>query len=190
MLPNKKIKDREASLRYYSFEELQDCADNDFENLNAIKLARTPPHEIGAWLERFSLKEREIILGKLSDNDVTEVLAEMNVFDSAEIVGEMRDAKAIKILSSLAPDDVANLVGELEDDIGERLRAKMPSHVATTLRYLLTYDPNNAGGVMTPRVATLKIDMLVDEAIEFLRKTRTLQKMWRVYISSITKIIW
>ncbi|MDR1983073.1 MAG: hypothetical protein LBQ08_04755 [Holosporaceae bacterium] len=60
-MPNKKIKDREASLRHCSFEELQDCADNDFKNLNAIKLARIPPHEIVAWLERLSPEEREIV---------------------------------------------------------------------------------------------------------------------------------
>ncbi|MDR1890717.1 MAG: magnesium transporter [Puniceicoccales bacterium] len=201
MSPNKKIKDREASLRHYSFEELQDCADNDFKNLNAIKLARTPPHEIGAWLERLSPEEREIVLRKLSDDDVTEVLAEMNVSDSAEIISEMRDAKAIKILSSLAPDDAADLLGELEDDVRERLMAKMPSQVATTLRNLLTYDPNTAGGVMTPNVATLKIDMTVDEAIEFLRKNKDVaenveslyvvdDKKHLVGVLNIQKLLW
>jgi magnesium transporter len=157
--------------------------------LNAIKLAKTSPHEIVAWLETLWPEEKEIVLGKLFDDDGTEVLAEINVSDSAEIISEIRDAKSIKIFSSLAPDDAADLLGELADDVRERLIAKMPSQVATTLRPLLTYDPNTAGGIMIPHVATLEIDMMVDETVDFL-KTRMLQKMWRVSILSMTKNIW
>ncbi|MDR2628390.1 MAG: magnesium transporter [Puniceicoccales bacterium] len=201
MSSSKNIEDRKTSPRHYTFEELQDCVENDFKNLNAIKLARTPPHEIGAWLERLSQEEREIVLRKLSVDDVTEVLAEMNVSDSAEIISEMRDAKAIKILSSLAPDDAADLLGELEDDVRERLMAKMPSQVAATLRNLLTYDPNTAGGVMTPHVAALKVDMTVDEAIEFLRENKdvaenveslyvTDNKKHLVGVLNVQKLLW
>jgi magnesium transporter len=84
----------------------------------------------------------------------------------------MRDAKAVKILISLAPDDAADLLRELEDDIRERLMDRMPIASAATLRNLLTYDPDTAGGVMTPHVSTLKAQMTVDEAIEFLRKNK------------------
>jgi Mg/Co/Ni transporter MgtE len=55
--------------------------------------------------------------------------------------------------------------------------AKMPSQVATTLSPLLTYDPNTVGAIMIPHVATLKIDMTVDEIVNFLRKTKMLQKI-------------
>ena len=47
-------RDKDQPRMYYTFDELQECADNDFKNLNVVKLAKTPPHEIGAWLERLS----------------------------------------------------------------------------------------------------------------------------------------
>jgi Mg/Co/Ni transporter MgtE len=71
--------------------------------LNAIKLVKISLHEIDAWLETLWLEEKEIILRKLFDDDGTEVLAEMNVSDSAEIIFEIRDANGIKVFSSLAP---------------------------------------------------------------------------------------
>ena len=157
---------------YYTFDELQECADNDFKNLNVVKLAKTPPHEIGAWLERLSGEDREIVLKKLSVDNVAEVLAGMDAEDSAEIISEMRDAKAIKILSSLAPDDAAGLLRELEDDTRDRLLNKMPKNLAATLTNLLTYDPNTAGGVMTPYIATFTSSMTVDDAIKFLRQKK------------------
>jgi magnesium transporter len=171
MSSHKDIQGRDVTVpRYYTFEELQACADNDFKNLNAIKLARTPPHEIGLWLERLSNEDREIVLRKLSVDNVSDVLAEMDAEESARIISEMRDTKAIRILGSLAPDDAADLLRELEVDVRDRLMAKMPTQLAAVLQNLLTYDPNTAGGVMTPYVATLKTYMTVDEAIEFLRK--------------------
>ncbi|MDR2737451.1 MAG: CBS domain-containing protein, partial [Puniceicoccales bacterium] len=201
MSPHRSIKNREAAPRYYTFEELQACADNDFRDLNAVKLARTPPHEIGAWLERLSSEDREVVLRKLSVDNATEVLAEMDAEDSAEIISEMRDAKSVKILSSLAPDDAADLLRELEDDVRERLMAKMSSQIAKTLNTLLTYDPDTAGGVMTPHVSALRAQMTVDEAINFLRSRKDVgenvdslyvvdEKFHLVGVLNVQKLLW
>ncbi len=188
MAHHRNIHDSEAPRMYYTFEELQQCADDDFKDLNAIKLARTPPHEIGAWLERLSHEDREIVLKKLSVDNATEVLAEMYAEDSAEIISEMRDAKAIKILIGLAPDDAAQLMRELEEDDRDRLLSKMPSNAAALLRNLLTYDPDTAGGVMTPHVSTLKTDMTVDEAIKFLRNSKDIaENIESLYVVDKTK---
>ncbi|MDR1414107.1 MAG: magnesium transporter [Puniceicoccales bacterium] len=201
MSPHKNIEDRKVSLRHYTFEELQNCADNDFRDLNAIKLARTPPHEIGAWLERLSSENREVVLRKLSVNETTEVLAEMNAEDSAEIISEMRDVKAVKILTSLAPDDAADLLRELEEELRMRLLAKMSVRESTILQNLLTYDPNTVGGVMTPHVSALIANMNVDEAIEFLRKSKNFaenvdslyvvdEKEHLVGVLNVQKLLW
>jgi magnesium transporter len=201
MSQHRNIKDRKVALSHYTFEELQHCADNDFKNLDAIRLARTPHHEIGAWLERLSNDDREIILKKLSVDDITDVLAEMDAEDSAEIISEMRDAKAIKILSSLAPDDAADLFRELEEDVRARLLAKMPQRASETLQNLLTYDHNTAGGVMTPHVSVLTANMTVDGAVEFLRKSKDIaenidniyvvdEKRHLVGVLNVQKLLW
>lgn len=163
---------QDVERKYYTFEELQECADNDFVHLNAIKLARTPPHEIGAWLERLSHDDREKVLKKLSVDNTTEVLAEMDADDSADILSEMRDSQAVRILTSLAPDDAAEMMRELDEDDLQRLLSKMPDNTANTLRHLLTYDPNTAGGVMTPHFVSLRTNMTVDEAITYIRASR------------------
>jgi magnesium transporter len=173
MVLHRNIQKREvATSGHYSIEELQASADNGFRDLNVLKLARMPPHEIGMWLGRLSHDEREIVLRKISLSSITGALAEMDAEDSATIISEMHDAKSVKILSTLAPDDAVHLLRELESDIRERLMAKMPRNVAALLRHLLSYDPSTAGGVMTPNVAALRTNMTVDEAIKFVRKNK------------------
>lgn len=193
-LPQKK-------LNQYTFEELQDCADNEFKNLNAAKLSRTSPYEIGSWLERLSPEDRQKVLRKLSEEGVTDVLAEMDAEDSAEIISEMRDSRAIKILQALEPDDAANLLRELDDDDRERLLSKLPEVNANILRDLLTYDPNTAGGVMTPYVTYVYNDMSCDEAIKHLRECQdNAENVESIYVVdrkhhlvgvlSINKLLW
>jgi magnesium transporter len=159
-------------LNQYTFEELRDCADNEFKDLNAAKLSRTSPYEVGSLLERLSPDDRQKVLKKLSEEGASDVLAEMDAEDSAEIISEMRDSKAIKILGALEPDDAAGLLRELDDDDCERLLSKMPKENADVLRDLLTYDPDTAGGVMTPCVISVRDDMTCDEAICYLRKSQ------------------
>jgi magnesium transporter len=159
-------------LNQYTFEELRDCADNEFKDLNAAKLSRTSPYEVGSLLERLSPEDRQKVLKKLSEEDASDVLAEMDAEDSAEIISEMRDSKAIKIFGALEPDDAAGLLRELDDDDRERLLSKMPKEDSDVLRDLLTYDPNTAGGVMTPCVISVRDDMTCDEAICYLRESQ------------------
>ncbi|MDR3144318.1 MAG: magnesium transporter [Puniceicoccales bacterium] len=201
MSAHRNIGDRNVSSGHYTFDELQNCAANDFKDLNPIRLARTPPHEIGTWLGRLSHDDREKVIRKLSVDDATDVLAEMDAEDSAEIISEMRDTKAVKIISSLAPDDAADLLRELDDDIRDRLIGKMPQQISEVLQNLLTYDPDTVGGVMTPHVSVLKTQMTVDEAIEFLRRNRDIaenvdnlyvvdEKRRLVGVLNVQKLLW
>ncbi|MDE6432577.1 MAG: magnesium transporter [Opitutales bacterium] len=180
-LPRKK-------LNQYTFEELQDCADNEFKNLNAAKLSRTAPYEVGSLLERLSPEDRQKVLRKLSEEGASEVLAEMNAEDSAEIISEMRDSRAIKILQALEPDDAADLLRELSEEDRGRLLAKLPAESARVLHDLLAYDRDTAGGVMTPYVTYVHDDMTCDEAIKYLRKCQNdAENVESIYVVDNTK---
>lgn len=176
------------NLNQYTFEELQDCADHEFKDLNAAKLSRTAPYEVGSLLERLSPEDRQKVLRKLSEEDASEVLAEMDTEDSAEILSEMRDSRAVKILQALEPDDAANLLRELDNDDRERLLGKLPPEDARVLHDLLTYDPDTAGGVMTPYVTYVYADMLCDEAIQHLRECQNdAENVESIYVVDNTK---
>ncbi len=156
-------------LDQYTFDELNEHLATNFEHLDPEKLARTSPYEVGLFLERLTIDQRRTVLRKLSEEKASHILAEMNAEDSAEVVSAMREFRATKILELLEPDDAADLISKLEEKDQKRLLSRIQPEVAFTIRKLLRYDPNTAGGVMNPEVATLKQNWTVAKALENLR---------------------
>ncbi|MDE6575928.1 MAG: magnesium transporter [Verrucomicrobiota bacterium] len=159
-------------LAQYSLEELMVFADGALDQIDPIKLSNTSPYEVGCFLERLSPEDQQFLLKKLSSSDASEVLAEMMPCDSAEILTEMRDHRAVKILQELEPDDAVDLLLNVEIKDRERLLSKLPKDFADTIRDLMCYDPNTAGGVMTPYVTTIRDTMTVDDAIQYVRREK------------------
>ena len=90
----------------------------------------------------------------------------MNAEDSAEVLSAMREFRAARIIELLDADDAADLVSELDEEDKVRLLARINPELAFTLRKLLRYDPNTAGGVMNPEVAILRSSWTLQEALE------------------------
>ncbi|MDR2735453.1 MAG: magnesium transporter [Puniceicoccales bacterium] len=156
----------------YDFEELLQLLEIGIDSIDVRKLSNTPPADVGKFLERLQPTEQQFIIQKLSSTIASAALASMAPDDSAEIVRTMRDFRAVKIIEKLAPDDAVDLFLNLEVRDRERLITKLPKEIGATIRNLLKYDPNTAGGVMTPYVTTLRVSMIVDEAIQHIKKEK------------------
>ena len=153
----------------YNIQELLELDVQEFANLDLVRLAETPAHTLATFLERQTIDNRRIVLRLLSETQASEVLAEMDTEDTAETVGAMRESRAVKILEELDPDDAADVVSELDADDRDRLLGKLLPKTADTVRKLLAYDKDTAGGMMNPDAATIPITATVDQAISHLR---------------------
>ena len=170
-------------LDQYTFEELNQHLETHFEHLDPNKLARTSPHEVGLFLERLTVEERRAFLRRLSAESASDILAEMDAKDSAEVLSAMREFRAARIIELLDADDAADLVSQLDETDRVRLLARINPELAFTLRKLLRYDPNTAGGVMNPEVAVLRSGWTLNEAIEHLRKDRKkVENLYNLYV--------
>lgn len=153
----------------YTLEELIEWPIEDFENFDLLKLEATPAHILASFLERHKVDERRSILRLLSEAQASDVLSEMNIEDTAETMGAMREWRAVKILEECDADDAADIVSELNEDDRDRLLDKLMPETAATVRHLLTYDEDTAGGIMNPNVASVPLEATIDEAIAHLR---------------------
>ena len=170
-------------LDQYTFDELNEHLATNFEYLDSEKLARTSPYEIGSFLERITVDERRNILRKLSAESASDILAEMDAEDSAEVLSSMREFRAVKIIEMLDADDAADLISKLDESDKTRLLARINPQFAFTIRKLLRYDPNTAGGVMNPEVAILQKDWKLYEALENIRKYRNkIENLYDLYV--------
>lgn len=123
------------------------------------------------------------VLSHLSDEQATELLhrlflrraaaeplGEMEPEESAELLSELDREEAIKILSRMDPDDAVDLLEELPEAQQKELLSRLGRKEAEVLSGLLAYPPDTAGGLMSPEVVALSLDMTAQEAIEILRQ--------------------
>ena len=76
-----------------------------------------------------------------------------------------------QLLSEMSLRNASAVVHQLDDEKREEVFGGMADNVAKPLRELSRYDAETAGGIMEPRVASLPIDLTVQQAISTIRKT-------------------
>jgi magnesium transporter len=153
----------------YTVESLMAWPRDELHKLNPDLLQATSCVVVAQFLERLEIDERRHVLRLLPIEAAANILAEMDEEDAAEVVSAMRENRAVEILEDFWPDDAADIVAELDDEDRERLLEKMDDESAETVKDLLSYGPETAGGIMTPEVDTAEMNLTVDEAIERIR---------------------
>ena len=164
------------SERGYSLYDLVVMSDaGELDKLDGRMLQETSPHTLSVFLGRLDVDTQREILRNFDPERASEIVSEMDADQSAELVSEMREHRAVSVLNEMDPNDAADIVRELEDDDRDRLLKGMSESQpdsAADVRELLEYPEDTAGAIMNPRVATLRDDITVDEAIAQVRKMR------------------
>jgi magnesium transporter len=169
----------------YELEYLLELNDDEIISLDRIKLADTPPVELAHFIDRLGNEQRRQVLRLVSDEVATRIVSEMDLEASAEVVDAMREPRAVKILEELDPDDATDLFGELEDQKRQDLLSQMEPESAREIKDLLEYDPDTAGGIMTPDVCSVKDSNSVDEAIQAIREQASgMETIYYIYVVS------
>jgi len=168
----------------YLLEELLEFSETDaLQALDKEKLARTSPYTVGRFLERLPVDDRRVVLRLLNIEGIADVLSEMDSDDAAEVIQKMRQHRAVQVLEALDPDDSADIVGDMEEVNQDRLLNDVDPETAQTVRTLISYPEDSAGGIMTTDVATVAKEMTVREAVDHLHTLKDeLEHFYYVYV--------
>jgi flagellar motility protein MotE (MotC chaperone)/sporulation protein YlmC with PRC-barrel domain len=107
---------------------------------------------------------------ELSDGRLADVLEEMPESEQVDILQHLDDDRAADVLDQMQPDDAADLIAQLSDERGEALLDLMEPEEADDVRALLAYDPETAGGLMTPEPIIVSGDATVAEGLALIRR--------------------
>lgn len=110
------------------------------------------------------------VAAELPDERLADALEEMPEDDQAHILERLGDERAADILDQMDPDDAADLLAQLPKNRLEHLLDLMEPEEADDVRNLLRYDPDTAGGLMTPEPIILSADATVAEALALIRR--------------------
>jgi hypothetical protein len=116
------------------------------------KLARLHPARIADLVEAASHEEGEEIIEALEQDPALEadVFEELDPEHQVEFVEARSDADAAQLLGSMAPDDAADLISEIDQERRAPILELLPEPQRKKVRSLLHYNPETAGGLMSP----------------------------------------
>ncbi|HSN52030.1 MAG TPA: magnesium transporter [Woeseiaceae bacterium] len=89
---------------------------------------------------------------------------------AANLIEEMHAAEAAPIVEELASDHRVDVLAELDADDAEAIIAKLAEEDADEIRELITYAPDQAGGLMMTEFASYPMSRSVREVVEDLTR--------------------
>lgn len=157
--------------------------DYGVESLDQAKLVESSESDIASALYNLEVDECRGVLRLLEPSGIASVLAELPNELSADILSRMREFRAVDVIEEFDPDDAADIVSELDEVNQSRLFKQLDDEVVSSIQNLMRYDPETAGGIMTPEFAGMSSELTIDEAIKEIRNIHEdLETIYYIYI--------
>jgi hypothetical protein len=150
------------------------------------KLARLHPAQIADLVEAASHDEGEEIIEAVGQDRELEadVFEELDTGHQVEFIENRSDTEAAAILASMAPDDAADLIVELDQERRLPILGLLPESQQRKVRLLLSYNPETAGGLMSPDFLCLPGTDTVAQACEAIRASQAPPETLNVVFTS------
>jgi magnesium transporter len=118
---------------------------------------------------RLSPEERSRVLELLDPERAADVLGELPDSHAAEAIEELPPGAAAEILEELVSDERADLLGRLASGDAEAILAESTPETADSVRALLRYPPESAGGLMITEYVAVPETATAQEVVAHLR---------------------
>ena len=114
--------------------------------------------------------EVAVLIQWLPDDEIGEILEELPPIEAARILRTLSAPEASQLLGEMDPDDAADVVDVLPDEEVAEILVRMKPEDAAEIRQLSGYDPDTAGGIMTPEYVAVSKDATSAQAIAAIRR--------------------
>lgn len=144
---------------------------------SSTAMTRSQLHE--SW-EELSEDERIKYFEELSYAEAQDFFSMLDASDKAAIITALDPSERRLWLRSLDPDDAADVIQEAPEESRAELLEQIDLLARNQIRALLAYAEDVAGGLMSPRFARVRPEMISGEAIRYIRK-QALENVETIY---------
>jgi magnesium transporter len=128
------------------------------------------PAEWADLVPQLEPNEVAVLLQWLPDDEIGEILEELPPATAAQILRTLSSNEAGQLLGEMDPDDAADVVELLPDEAVDEILVRMKPDDAAEIRQLSGYEPDTAGGIMTPEYVAVSKDATSAQAIAAIRR--------------------
>jgi len=131
------------------------------------RLGQLHPSDVADLVEEASPAEAEEIIQAVGEDREfqADVFEELDEEHQLELVARRSNDEVAALLATMAPDDAVDLLAEMDRARREPVLALMPPEAAGRLRSLLRYNPQSAGGLMSPAACCVPASATVGTAL-------------------------
>lgn len=131
-------------------------------------------------MSRLGKKEQYKLLTIINPDEAADVIEELPDVQAAEIIENLDAGNAAAIINRMKSDDRADLMSELDSKDAEAIFTEMHPEEAASIRKMIEYRPDTAGGLMLTEYISYPASLTVREAINDLRKNAEKYKNYHV----------
>ena len=128
------------------------------------------PAEWADLVPQLEPNEVAVLIQWLPDEEIGEILEELPPIEAARILRSLSAPEASQLLGEMDPDDAADVVEALPDEAVAEILVRMKPEDAAEIRQLSGYDPDTAGGIMTPEYVAVAKEATSAQAIAAIRR--------------------
>lgn len=140
--------------------------------------------ELALILGQLSQEAREQIINLLPVETASEIISEMELESHPERLFENLNEQLVNdIIEELDIDDATDIIAQLSDEKREKILKGISIEDATSIRKLLSYPADSAGGIMNSEMIRLHYSLTKKEAIEeIIRQSEEMEEFYTIYV--------
>ena len=131
---------------------------------------RVGPAEWADLVPQLEPNEVAVLVQWLPDDEIAAILEELPPVEAARILRSLSANEAGQLLGEMDPDDAADVVEVLPQSAADEILVRMSPQEAAEIRELGRYEPDTAGGIMTPAFVAVAKDATSAAAIAAIRR--------------------
>jgi len=137
-------------------------------------------NEVVYLMSKLGKKDQHKLLTIINPEEAADVIKELPESQAADILEEMDAGNAAAIINKLNSDDRADLMIELDEKEAEAIFTEMRPAEAASIRKMIEYHPDTAGGLMITEYISYTASSTVKEVINDLRQNAEKYKDYHV----------
>lgn len=148
-------------------------------------LAKLRPGDISAIMLELNERDQVSLFSVLMSRDrhlAAEALNTLGLEVGLELLQRLSSQEISNVLQELETDDAAVFISALPKELAQEALQRMRVEESAEVEGLLQYEEKTAGRIMTPNVFALREDLSVSEAVHTIQTTQDLEMVFYLYV--------